>query len=130
MEHVISFLKTPLKISSLFAAEQDVREHHEPSAVNHIPINSRSVAIFLSSVAAMILLASLAVSLAGYFAGYDSKFVSKMAKVVSVDKELNVPAFFSMLILVIASVLLATIAYLKNVQHAVHRWYWVVLSLG
>lgn len=130
MEHVISFLKTPLKIGSLFAATQDVRTHHAPSAVNEIPVDSRSVAIFLSSAAAIILLASLAVSVGGYFAGYDSKLINKMAKVVSVDKELNVPAFFSMLILVIASALLAITAYLKNIQREAHRWYWAILSLG
>lgn len=130
MEYVISFLKSPLRIRSLFAAEHDVSGQIGVSAANTIPINSRSVAIFLSSVAAIILLASLAVALAGYFAGYDSKLINKLAKIFSVDKELNVPAFFSMLILVIASALLATTAYLKLVQRAVYRWHWVVLALG
>lgn len=131
MEHVISLLKTQFSIGSIFATDQKAVQ--EPSAIpddNGLSINSRNVSILLPSAALIILLASIAVALAGYFVGFDSKIVDKMAKAFSVDRELNVPAFFSMLILVIASALLAIIAYFKSRQHAPYRWHWAILALG
>jgi len=84
----------------------------------------------LGMVAALLVLTSIAIQLTDEATGYSSVIVHKMMKLLNVDLELNIPAFFSMLILLFASVLLAMITHLKHRDKARYVKHWAALSIG
>ena len=62
--------------------------------------------------------------------GENSVFLHKMVKLFYVDLELNVPTFFSMLLLLAAAFLLAVIYLLARQREDVQQMKWAVLSVG
>lgn len=95
-----------------------------------VRIRTGLITKFLAAIAVVLVIASISVSVAGHLTGNESKVIEKVAKVVSIDLERNVPAFFSMLILLFASVLLGVIASFKHQQNAEYKWHWAVLAVG
>jgi hypothetical protein len=77
----------------------------------------------------LILLSLLSVS-ADNLAGNDSVILHKLKKLFYVDFELNIPAFFSSLILLLASLILTTIAILKKKQKDSFSMEWMILAIG
>jgi len=134
MEQAIIFLRTHFGLvgstDSKLKAEPDFLERSTDTPSNSISFGRRRVVGGLVALATVLFAASLAVMVADYLTGYDMKMVQRLVKVFSVDYELNAPAFFSTLILLFASVLLAVITYLKQKQRDRYVWHWAVLSFG
>ncbi len=61
---------------------------------------------------------------------HNSSWARKAVKLFYVDLELNVPAFFSTMLLLAASALLGTIFLFKHREGNAFRWHWAVLALG
>lgn len=92
---------------------------------NKISLSPVPVALALGVVAFVLMLASVAGQLAPYFTSR-----SEPVFFLSVDAEQNLPTFFSILLLLIATALLAIIALFKKVQGASYAVYWAILSVG
>lgn len=97
---------------------------------NQVSLNPASIARALGLMAFVLILASTLTQSANYLTGYNSGLFSKLVKIFSTDLELNVPNFFSMLILALAALLLGFITVLKRKQAASYVLHWAVLSLG
>ena len=134
MEHAINFFKTHFGQASSTdsnpKAGKNQLEKATDASVISFPLERRRVVGGLVVLAAILIAANLAVLITDYLTGYDMKMVQRLVKVFSVDYELNAPAFFSTLILLFASVLLAVITYLKQKQRDQYVWHWAVLSFG
>ncbi|MEQ1921586.1 MAG: hypothetical protein ABL952_03670 [Pyrinomonadaceae bacterium] len=97
---------------------------------NSISIETRPIVTFLAVMMSLLLLASTAVLIADGLTGYNVKMIGRMSKLLSVDQELNAPAFFSTLILLFSSGLLAAITYLKRQERSKYVWHWALLAFG
>lgn len=95
-----------------------------------IPLNPNSITYLLSATAAFLIFDSSAALLLDHSTAYNSVFAHKLVKLFYVDLELNVPAFFSMLLLLIASLLLAVITIIKRQENADYVQQWAILSGG
>lgn len=134
MEHAINFFKTHFGQASSTdsnpKAGKNQLEKATDASVISFPLERRRVVGGLVVLAAILIAANLAVLITDYLTGYDMKMVQRLVKVFSVDYELNAPAFFSTLILLFSSVLLAVITHFKREQGSPYVWYWTILSLG
>ncbi len=134
MEQAIIFFRTHFGLTSStdskLKAGPDVLESATDTRSNSISFGRRRVVGGLVVLATMLFAANLAVLFVDYLTGYSLKMVQRLAKVFSVDYELNAPAFFSTLILLFSSVLLAVITYFKQKQRDQYVWHWAVLSFG
>lgn len=97
---------------------------------NQISLNPVSIASTLGIIGFLLVFASTAAQTADCLTGYRSGLFAKLVKVFSTDLELNVPNFFSMLILIAAATLLAFITVLKRKEKASYVRHWAILSLG
>lgn len=95
-----------------------------------VSLNPNRVARILSGLAFFIVIDSTVAVLTDYFTGHSSSFAHKVVKLFYVDLELNVPAFFSMSLLLFAAVLLAGITFLKKKQTDRYVLHWALLSCG
>jgi hypothetical protein len=95
-----------------------------------ILLDPGAIAGILALVAVFLILASSAALLTDYLTGHSSVIVRKFVKLFYVDLELNVPTFFSTVLLLFASVLLATISFLDRKLMASRTMYWTTLSVG
>jgi hypothetical protein len=93
-------------------------------------IKAGKVTKVLSAAALLLVIASSGSLLVGYLTGYSSVFVHKVMKLFYLDLELNVPAFFSALILLMAAALLSAIFYLRMSASEKGTAYWAVLAAG
>ncbi|HEX7028871.1 MAG TPA: hypothetical protein VF268_16645, partial [Gammaproteobacteria bacterium] len=75
--------------------------------------------------AIILVLASLAGQLAPHFTGRSEPVVF-----LSVDGEQNLPTFFSVLLILAASLLLAVVAVFKKAQRDAYVSYWMLLAIG
>lgn len=100
----------------------------DPITTGSISINPTLVFRTLAVLAGVVLLVSLGSELGSMWS--DSKVFSKLVKAFSVDKELNIPAFFSTMLLLLSSVLLACIAFLSYEGRLSSLRHWGVLALG
>lgn len=98
--------------------------------INALSLNSVSIACVLGSVTFLLILAGFTTELMLNLNEYDSKFLSRLVKIFSADVELNIPNFFSMLLMLSASVLLALITILRKKQKADYLTHWAILSFG
>lgn len=131
MAHVISFLKAPLiDTSSPRIDEQATTAERGLARGASVPVDPRTLTAVLFAIMGVLIIASLGVAVADTFAGYGSRVIDKMSKAMSVDREMNVPAFFSMLLLLSASLLLGIIASIKVRQNTKYRWHWTILAMG
>ena len=97
---------------------------------NKISLNPTTIAFLLGATAFFLVFDSSAALLADYLTGYDSLLVHKLVKLFYVEYELNVPAFFSMMLLLFASLLLAIVTVLKKRENAPYVLQWTILSFG
>lgn len=130
MEATINFFKTHFGRSREIAPEirSVPRNNAIPDSVNQV--TTGQVVRTLTLLASLLLVANSVVVFVDYLTAYELKSVSRLVKIFSVDYELNVPAFFSTLILVFAAVLLAIITFFKKKQLAPYRWHWAILTCG
>jgi hypothetical protein len=99
-------------------------------AISKLQINPASLVRALAATAFMLIFLSIASVVADQLAGHDSIIFHKLNKFLHVGFELNVPAFFSTVILTIASLVLAVIAVLKRRQRDRYVVEWCILSIG
>lgn len=95
-----------------------------------VSFSSNSIVRVLAIITVCLIIASTAAVLADDLTGRDSIILHKLVKLFYVELELNIPAFFSSLILLMASFVLAIIAYLKNKQGDKYRTEWIILAVG
>ena len=113
--------------------ESQVRQLDKNSnerVISQISLNPASIAGVLGAVTFILVFASVATQSADYLTGHNSAFLHKMVKVFNLDLEQNVSSFFSMLLLLFTSLLLAFITVLKRKQKASYLFEWAILSIG
>ncbi len=93
-------------------------------------LNPASIVRALGIAALVLVLLSIAAVSADGLTGHNSIILHKAVKLLYVDFELNVPAFFSTLILLIASAILAVITILKRQQKDLYTIEWAILTIG
>lgn len=134
MEKTLRNLNTNLRrnssISKQSPVKQDYYENVSESEIIGLSLNPNSIAWLLGIVAFILIFASIATDSAYYLTGFSSVLLSKFVKIFSLDLELNVPNFFSMLLLLFAALLLAFITVIKRKQTASYIWHWAILSFG
>lgn len=97
---------------------------------NKVLFNPALAARWLAAAAFVLVLTSTVIESADYATGRNSVFLHKLVKLFYVELELNIPAFFSMLLLLAASLLLAVIAVLSKRQTNSRAAQWAILSAG
>ncbi|HWU34482.1 MAG TPA: multidrug transporter [Methylovorus sp.] len=79
-------------------------------------------------IAITLVLASLGTQGIKYFTGHGS--LMGMTHMLNLNEEVNIPTFYSVVLLLTCSGLLGLIAYLKGTQHAPYTLHWQILSAG
>ncbi len=97
---------------------------HEPE----IRLSPRVVGLALAAAAALLVALSVAGQLYLYLTPRESPW--GIVGLVNVDFEMNVPTFFSVLVLLSAAALLAIVALLKRQARAPFVFHWGLLALG
>jgi hypothetical protein len=87
-----------------------------------------SIARVLWTTASLLVFASIAGDLTTYFTGHDH--VYGLIPLFCLNAEQNIPTFFSALLLLFASLLLAVITMLEKKRWSVPVLYWATLSFG
>ena len=95
---------------------------------NDVTLNPTAIGRTLGVVAALLVLASTAGQLSTHLAGHDS--VHGLVKLFYVDKEQNIPAFFSSALLLIASLVLSVITLLERKRKSARVLHWAILTFG
>ncbi len=96
----------------------------------HIFVKKRMIVFTLASLALLLVIASSSVQVIHYATGKSYIAVHKMVSFLNVDLELNLPTFFSMLLLLFASALLAVVTFIRHEQKAPFVLHWAILSAG
>ena len=86
------------------------------------------IARLLGVVALVLVLAGILSHLIVYFTGHN--YVFGMLRLFNLNEEQNIPTFFSTVLLLFATLLLAVIAAIRKNQSAADLFYWSVLALG
>jgi hypothetical protein len=100
------------------------------TANTKVSLNPNWVARILGGLAFFLVIDSTVAVLTDYYTGHASSFAHKVVKLLYVDLEMNVPAFFSMSLLLFAAVLLAAITVFKKKQMDRYVMHWAILSCG
>ena len=95
---------------------------------NEIVLNRLTIVRALGTTTFLLLIASIAGQIAKYIFGHDT--VYGLVNMFSVDREGNVPTFFSASLLLFSSLLLALITALKRQSHDARWPQWAILSLS
>lgn len=95
-----------------------------------ILLNPTFIVRVLGITAFILVLLSIAAVSADNLTGHNSVILHKLVKLFYVEFELNIPSFFSALILLFASLILAVITILKRKQKDLYKIEWAVLSMG
>jgi hypothetical protein len=98
------------------------------TSINQISLNPSAIARVLGVVAFLLVLASIGGQLAKFLLRHSS--VKGLIPLFNVDREGNIPTFFTVLLLLFAALLLAVIAVLNGKQRTPHVSKWVILSFG
>ncbi len=129
MEKIIGRFNIQLQQLTKFSVQQTSMKKTEIWA-DSLSLNPVKIAWALGAMAFLLVFASIAVLLADHLTGHTSIIIHKSVKVFYLDLEQNIPSFFSMLILLIASALLTVITLLKKKQKASYVIEWSILSIG
>ena len=97
-------------------------------AIDEISVTPAAVARALGAVALLVVLANLAGQIARFAFGHDT--LHGIVPLFDLNGEENVPAFFSLLLLVSAAGLLAGVARLERIRGTRHASKWAILSVG
>lgn len=135
METIFSGRLPGYQINSNRIAADD-RPFHEATAsefVENVVFSMptpKQIGILLGALASVIMLLSATVEVANKLTGGNTLILPKLVKAFSADLELNVPNFFSMLLLLFVSSLLALTALIKRKLSQPYAWHWLGLALG
>jgi|CXWL01.1.fsa_nt_gi hypothetical protein len=109
---------------------EDLKEIPNGIATSRVLLAPGMVAGILVLLAVILIFASSAALFADYLTGHTSGIVRKAVKLFYVDLELNVPTFFSTVLLLCTSAILGTICFLDTRWSRSRAVYWAVLSVG
>lgn len=96
--------------------------------MNKINISSKLIAGILAFISGFLVIISFVIQLIAYKTGHH--YMRGIVPFFDVDEEINLPTFFSGLILLFASVLLILIFLIKKRRKDKDLFFWIVLSLG
>lgn len=130
MEHALNLLKNYFIQDRSTVSRATTVKDDKLTTPRSISINPNSVFRTLVVLAGLVLLVSLGSELGNIWNATDSRVFPKLVKAFSVDRELNIPAFFSTMLLLLSSVLLACIAFLSYEGRLSSLRHWGVLALG
>lgn len=102
--------------------------HPRVLASHSISLNPALITRLIGAMALFLILASTLVHLAAHLTG-DYRRTGLM-RIFSVDVEWNIPSFFSVLMLLFATLLLAVVTVLEKKRSSEHALHWTVLTLG
>jgi hypothetical protein len=97
-------------------------------AIKQISLNPSTIARILGAVAFLLVLASIGGQFAKYVYGHSH--LKGLVPLFYIDKEENIPTYFSLLLLLFAALLLAVITLLNGKQRTPHVSKWAILSFG
>jgi hypothetical protein len=92
-----------------------------------ISLNRHTIIRVLSAITCFLLFASIAGQVLKYGFGHNSAY--GLIRLFNVNEEGNIPTFFSAMLLLLASLLLALITVLKTASAGAYSRHWTVLSL-
>jgi hypothetical protein len=92
-----------------------------------ISLNRRTIIRLLAGTTLFLLLVSIAGQIIKYGFGHDQAF--GFVRLFYVEYEGNIPTFFSSILLLLASLLLALITVLKKASHDAYSRHWTILTL-
>jgi hypothetical protein len=93
-----------------------------------ILIDPQKITFILASIALLLIMLSVMVDVIEQYNIW-GKPILGFRKIVDLDREANIPTFFSTAILLFASSLLGIIAYLKRSKGEPYKYHWSILSL-
>lgn len=99
-------------------------------SISFAVVTPRRVALMLGSAAFLLMAVSATIDVAYNLTGRNAGVLEKLVKAFSADMELNVPNFFSMLMLLVAAGLFGLVAAVHRQTAAPYVWHWTALSLG
>ena len=97
-------------------------------SVKQISLNPSAITRVLGAMAFLLVLASVAGQISKFALGHD--YLKGFVPLFDVDREYNIPSFFSTLLLIFASLLLAVITVLNGKEKVPHVSKWAILSFG
>lgn len=104
---------------------------------NQIIVTPTAIVYVLGAVASLVILASIGSHLTALFSGHGAfpsddptSNVDELVLLFSVDKEENVPTYFSTFLLIFAALLLSVITVLERKRNNSYTFYWAILSSG
>lgn len=104
---------------------------------NQVIVNATAVVYVLGAVTFLVILASIGSHLTAVLTGHGTfpaddpgSKVDELVLLFSVDREQNLPTFFSYFLLVFAALLLAVISVFEHKRNNPHAFYWAILSFG
>lgn len=104
--------------------------HAAPIDHAHISVEKGLIVKTLVALTVLVVIASSAIQIIHYATGRNYIVIHKMVSFLNVDLELNLPTFFSMLMLLFASVLLAVVTLIRHKQKSPYILHWAILSAG
>lgn len=96
--------------------------------MNQISLKPSTIARILGAVACLLVLASIGGQFSKFVLGHDT--LKWLVRLFYVDMEKNIPTFFSVLLLIFSSLLLAIITLINRKKRTVHVLKWAILSSG
>jgi len=96
--------------------------------MNQISLKPSTIARILGAVACLLVLASIGGQFSKYVLWHD--IPKRLVRIFDLDKENNFPTFFSVLLLIFSSLLLAIITLINRKKRTVHVLNWAILSSG
>lgn len=96
--------------------------------MNKVSLNSAAIARFLGVIAAVLLLAHIGGLFSSFVLGHNN--LKGLVLLFDFDEEKNIPTYFSALLMLVSTLLLAIITLLNGKQREAHVSKWAILSLG
>jgi len=131
MEQSIEYFKRPA-VRALPVRDAIKERGPETGKTVNVSLNlsAKSFEFFLGCIALLLAVASVGFLSADYLTGYSSTVLHKLVKLFDLDLEINVPSFFSVLLLSTAAFLLAVITAISRKQGRRRLLEWTILSAG
>jgi hypothetical protein len=99
------------------------------SESNRINVNPKAITRILFIVAGTIILIGSILQVLFYNTNLDH-YLLYLDNLFNVDEELNIPSFYSTILLLTASLLLMVISFLQLKEKEKYRWHWLILTFG
>lgn len=125
-----NLLEYPIDAVTAFKEADTDTSDDTHGVTKSVTLNARRVGFVLAGVAALLVVLSLTVVTADYLTGYSYPMLGRAGKALDVDMELNFPTYYSMLLLIMASSLLALIALFEFRSRSRDRFFWALLAAG